>query len=78
MVDLCLVFLLVIGRSLSSALQFEELPVSFSLLPENHVHTKSKLAWIVRRVRGAGGWNFPDASLDEMANIIVPVVDGVY
>ena len=35
--DSCLVLLLVVGNRLSSALQFEELPVNFDTLPENHV-----------------------------------------
>ncbi len=78
MVDTCLVFFLVIGHSLSSALQFEELPVNCSLLPENHVHPKSELAWIVRLDKGAGSPDCPETSLDEMFNIFVLVVNGVY
>ncbi len=44
MVDFCVVFLLLIGCSLSSALQFEELPVNFSLLPE--IMSIPKVSWL--------------------------------
>ena len=77
MMDLSLVLFLVVGNSLSSALQFDELPVDFDVLPENHVHLKSELAQIVRQVRWAGDLDCPGASLNEMINIFMPVINRV-
>lgn len=38
------------SNSLLSALQLEDLPVDFDVLPENRVHPKGELVWIVRQV----------------------------
>ena len=50
------------------------MPVDFDFLTKDHVHTKGELVWVVRDVGWSGGAKIPCNCLDQMFDVLLPVV----